>query len=295
MKRFILRLLPLILFFFFYSNASAGAGNLLLLKRAAGKPTLQSSGSVSQANMRMSIVNGGTTSSGGAFVDFSSAGALTVYSGSRLIITSGNNSLTGYIKAAGTGETYGSDLLKNGSAEGTYTDGVAPNWTKYRGTASEDNTPNGGLSAQKISNPAGNTGYIVTLWTSSLTSGWLLSVSLYFKTYAGSGGAYGIDDAGWAYVQLGAVNNALWTQSTSKWTVTGTGWASFNLYSNSNASADVNQISYDDVLVTQVLTPSATGVTITSTKNGSLYNWTSEASGFNRNSSTGYTYQIWNY
>jgi parallel beta-helix repeat protein len=41
----------------------------------------------------------------------------------------------------------------------------------------------------------------------------------------------------------------------------------------------------------QVLTPSTTGVTITSTAGGSLYNWTSETSGFNRND-TSYTYSI---
>ena len=44
--------------------------------------------------------------------------------------------------------------------------------------------------------------------------------------------------------------------------------------------------------IKQVLTPSATGVTITSTPNGSTYNWASKEAGFNYNDANGYTYQL---
>jgi hypothetical protein len=49
---------------------------------------------------------------------------------------------------------------------------------------------------------------------------------------------------------------------------------------------------FDTASAKQVLTPSSTGVTITSAANGSTYNWASEDSGFNRNDSSGYTYSI---
>lgn len=49
---------------------------------------------------------------------------------------------------------------------------------------------------------------------------------------------------------------------------------------------------FDTVSFKQVLTPSATGVTITSTPNGTTYNWTSIESGFNYNDASGYTYTI---
>ena len=63
------------------------------------------------------------------------------------------------------------------------------------------------------------------------------------------------------------------------------------MYASSNASANTNQVVFDDYSVKQVNTPSATGVTITSTANGSIYNWTSTDAGFKLND-TNYTYSI---
>lgn len=44
---------------------------------------------------------------------------------------------------------------------------------------------------------------------------------------------------------------------------------------------------FDEASLKQVLTPSATGVTITSTPNGGTYNWASIESGFNYNDAGG--------
>jgi hypothetical protein len=58
--------------------------------------------------MKLSLVNGT------AFVDFSAAGALTPYICGQLTITdSSGRHLVGFIKAAGSGETYGSELMSN--------------------------------------------------------------------------------------------------------------------------------------------------------------------------------------
>ena len=72
-------------------------------------------------------------------------------------------------------------------------------------------------------------------------------------------------------------------------TQTDTG-ATTNIGPGVNATTAVVRV--DNTLIWRVLTPSATGVTITSTANGGTYNWASEDSGFNRNSAT-YTYAIY--
>jgi hypothetical protein len=76
--------------------------------------------------MKMSIT-GGT-----AFVDFSAANRLTSYLGGMLTITdSSGKQLTGYIKAAGSGETYRSELLGNTAFNTTTGVGAWNNITLY--------------------------------------------------------------------------------------------------------------------------------------------------------------------
>ncbi len=74
--------------------------------------TQVASGSITQANMRLSGVDGGATASGGAFVDFTAANILTTKLGNLLeIFDSSNRKISGWIKAAGTGETVGAELV----------------------------------------------------------------------------------------------------------------------------------------------------------------------------------------
>jgi hypothetical protein len=49
----------------------------------------------------------------------------------------------------------------------------------------------------------------------------------------------------------------------------------------------------DNVSLSQVLTPSATGVTIVTAKGGTTYNWSFKDSSFNYNDSSGYTYRLY--
>jgi hypothetical protein len=101
---------------------------------------------------------------------------------------------------------------------------------------------------------------------------------------------YGSTKSAWETLILTGLTSTTWTSNTVyRTTIDANRWFIINSYVTTS-----NYCRADDYSVTQVLTPSATGVTITTTKNGSLYNWTSEASGFNRNA-TSYTYQIWNY
>jgi len=55
-----------------------------------------------------------------------------------------------------------------------------------------------------------------------------------------------------------------------------------------------NGLGVDNFSVKQVLTPSATGVTIVSTPGGATYNWTYQETGFNYNDPAGYEYLITN-
>lgn len=97
-------------------NRDDSSGYTYVIKNGG---TTVASGSVTQANMKLSLA------SDNAFVDFNSAGTLTPYLGDQLIITdSPNHQLIGYIQAAGTGQTYGSQLLGNTAFETT--SGISP-------------------------------------------------------------------------------------------------------------------------------------------------------------------------
>jgi prepilin-type N-terminal cleavage/methylation domain-containing protein len=85
-----------------YADLFEKGASLALAPQDYANPSL-SSGSVTQANMKMSIVNGT------AFVDFGAVGSLTSYIGDKLTITDSTGyQLVGWVKAAGAGETYGS-------------------------------------------------------------------------------------------------------------------------------------------------------------------------------------------
>lgn len=242
------------------------------------------SGSVTQADMRLSIVDGT------AFVDFSAASVLTDYLGFRLEISdSAGKKLIGYIKAAGTGETYGSEILTNTTFEDisgfdTSTCSVASVSGGQTGNCLEitvtAGNANGGILSPSGFYTGGSSGslYKYTGYTKNGTGTAVFSST---SQYDGS-----------TYESIGAVDfnvSTSWTSftlySTSK---VGTQWLSFsNLVVGDGLTGLV-----DTVSAKQITASSTTGVTITSTAGGTTYNWASEESGFNRNDSSGYTYLI---
>jgi len=50
---------------------------------------------------------------------------------------------------------------------------------------------------------------------------------------------------------------------------------------------------FDNFSIKQILTPSATGVTIVSTRGGTTQSWASQDAGFNYNDVHGYTYTVY--
>ncbi len=253
--------------------------SVLLLGCFLGGIGKAQAGSVTQANMKMSIVNGT------AFVDFNVASVLTSNIGAQLTITdhAGKN-LVGYIKAAGTGETYGTENLPNTAFSNTTS--VGP------GSNSAVTSVVGGQSgnALQVAGTGGNSNpYASEAMT--LISGGLYKFSSYFLKGTNDEGSIYLQENSGAYT----IYRRLYSSATS--------WTNISVYDTttmttmlagfgSDWSVANGTTLFDTASVTQVLTPSTTGVTITSIANGSTYNWASEDSGFNRNDSGGYTYTI---
>ena len=259
-----------------YSDLFEKGASLALAPQDYGNQTF-GSGNVSQSNMRLSIA------SNTAFVDFSSAGTLTPYIGDKLTITdSTGHQLVGWIKAAGGGETYGGQLLPNPA----FNDMGWVGW--WQSTVASVAGGQSGNALQVTPTGSGGTAYE----TYTVPSGSLLIFSSYIKT--GTAPALSqyiaIQEGGGSYSFLNATP-----------AVGSASWMSYSVYATADM-ASLNSVFgvstngptglFDTAGVTQVQTPSATGVTIVSASGGSTYNWTSEASGFNRDDTSGYTYSI---
>lgn len=263
--------------YYYYGNPSADNG----FTNASG------SGSVTQANMRVSVVNGT------AFTDFSSAGTITENLGKKLVISdSASKKLTGYIKAAGAGETYGAEDASNSSLDnltGVYTNGPGGGTP----TLSTETTGCHTSNCLRATIASGQTYGGWQVITNNAPNGSLYKYSSWAKQDTASGidmhtayssGAEPGQTTGWVYPSS-------WTQYTLYQTTNNSGqWNKLNWYIHDAAGESAL---FDDASTKQVLTPSATGATITSTANGGTYNWANEESGFNRNDSSNYTYIVY--
>jgi len=259
-----------------YNDLFEQGTKLTLASQDYGNPSL-GSGIVSQSSMKLSIVNGT------AFVDFGIAGSLTLYIGDKLTITdSGGHALVGWIKSAGTGETYGSQLMPDSGM-----DNLSYFWSSNTANSIISSGCQSGNCLQiTLTANYGNSGQ-----NFSATNGMLLQGSVYAKRGT---------ETGWlevwmndpSYISLwnsGSVFPSIWTQYAFYATADAT---SGNFYMSYQGNTSGQTSLFDTASVTRVLTPSTTGVTIVSASGGSSYNWTSEDSGFNRNDSGGYTYSI---
>lgn len=261
-----------------YNDLFEQGTKLTLASQDYGNPSL-GSGSISQSNMKMSIA------SNTAFVDFRSAGTLIPYIGDKLTITdSTGHQLVGWIKASGSGEAYGSEKLNN----------TAFNDTSYvwaYGTGVSVASVSGGHTGNglKLIQPTPYAGGVGESWTAIV--GALYKHTLWMMD-AGMGTDESISDGGGSNASYGS-----WSGSSASWlqlTMYGTAFDTSSQvgWDSGAATSNSSNLYVDDMSVKQVLTPSATGVTIVSASGGSTYNWTSEDSGFNEDDSGGYTYSI---
>jgi hypothetical protein len=227
-----------------------------------------STGTVSLANIRLSLA-------GTAFVDFSAAGTLTPYLGYRLALTdSAGKKAIGYIKAAGTGETLGdvlnvSNCINSVGYPYETFDGTSA--TGFRAISTGD-TGSGG-TAKELTYSSG--GLYKTVYTYAKTSG---------------GNVYSAPALNDHLTDIGVTVTKSISGEAIEYTVVTT-TVSDGTWKWSTGSAVEFAIS--NLAIKQVLTPSATGVTIVSTPGGTTYNWASIESGFNYNDSSGYTYAVY--
>jgi hypothetical protein len=214
--------------------------------------------------MRLSLV------SGTAFVDFSAADTLTPYLNGKLTLTdSAGKKAIGYIKAAGTGETLDSELITS--------------WVTD--TPTYETFTTSGTDISSAINDAGANGFAKTN-TLGLTDGKLYTFAYNLTLNSGTApGNYTYDGivSGLKFAVLSSGEN------TRKFTANSFDISYNRVYLlNSNTATNYALTTS----LKQVLTPSATGVTITSTPGGATYNWASIESGFNYNDASGYTYNI---
>jgi hypothetical protein len=198
---------------------------------------------------RVSFKCGLSLVAGTAFVNNPSF-PLAPYVGALLTLTSGGKTLTGYIKAAGTGETLDTELITGWINSGleTLISVTPPNITAYvessdpKGTAyAFPLTVTTGALYKSSTNITLNTGVVPSLL---IYDGENFTSELNLSLSAGT-------------------NTVYWTQVL--------GGTSGNYQIVATAACNLSAIcSYK-----KVLTPSATGCTIVSTAGGTTYNWAS--------------------
>jgi hypothetical protein len=224
--------------------------------------TVVARGSVTQANMKISAVDGT------AFIDFTAANVLTTKIGHLLkIYDSSKKCIQGFAKAAGSGETLDVDLVVNGD------------FSSDTGWTLQDGYSIGGGVLTRVSG-TGSYAYKTIAAAGVIGALYRGQFDIIFRT---SGSIQG----------MAAGSPVLFTSAVSS-PATYSGYSTFNggcanpgFYTISQFAGVVDNFSF-----TQVLTPSTTGVTITSTKGGATYNWAAKQTGFNYSDASGYTYEI---
>ncbi len=218
-------------------------------------------GSVTLANTRLSLV------AGTAFVDFSEANVLTDHVGKYLRVTdAAGKSAWGYIKAAGTGETLGDELVVNGDFSS------ATGWILSTGV-----TIGGDILTVDGSGAAWSR---VADRIMADSTGKLLKASITILSRT----------AGSITIRAGSVDFGTFSTAATH-TAYGVPTTSYSYYIKNGSTAFAGTI--DDASMKQVLTPSNTGVTIVSTRGGTTYNWASIETGFNYNDAAGYSWAIY--
>jgi hypothetical protein len=274
MKRLLAGLLALLI------AALPLAGDSALL---SSSKKLLASGSVTQANMKISAVDGT------AFVDFSSAGALTSYLGAELHIRdSAGKEIVGVVKAAGSGETLGAEILTDGGMTDT------ANWPNFtNGTIASVAGGDVG-NCMELTRTGGVTQFFWQEKAGGVTALALYKFSGAAKSGTSGNETYYIDfvkqdpQVSWG-PRITGTSSGSWVSGTSYATAETANFGFRGLKSSSTAGTML----FDTFTLKQVTTPSATGVTITTTKGGTTYNWFFKDSSFNYNDSSGYTYKLY--
>jgi len=206
-----------------------------------------------------------STADGYAFITSSSLNFAT-YLNKYITVSDGTNSVSGYIKAQGSGETLGSELVTTWVNGGN---GGIASYTTF--TLSGSNITSAVEATSKNTYASRNLGTL---------SGSLLKaiVSTYIQV-SGTATTFLVACDQWsdytgAAKSGGIYSSLIWYTTQGIYSYAGVR----NISGNANWSANGFSIK-------QVLTPSASGVTITNTRGGNTYNWISN-SGINPNAAS---------
>jgi hypothetical protein len=245
----------------------------------SGLSSATASGNITRANMKISGATSGVTPS---FVDFGGTGGidLATYAGALLDITdSSGRHLKGYIKAAGTGETFSTTggALNDGNFVTNGTFDADTDWTEH---------PTGKI-AGGVLNLDANTSCEQTLTGYPQTVGNLVKVT---GDVSKTGGG-NLENTASGYLQTIFSENQTYASASGPFVFYGTSENTnqgMSLYSGAAGLTGT----VDNVALHTVLTPSSTGVTITNTAKGTVNNWVSQDAGFNFNDPAGYTFLL---
>ena len=226
--------------------------------------------------MRMNLTDGS------AFVDFGVSGTLTDYIGYYLVVTDcTGKTVEGWIKAAGTTETYGSEAFTDAPFDvtGAWTQGTY--WTVSGGKANY--TPLAASFGESISESL------------TLSSGQLYKISVACDALTQLFGAsiYGFSRIFDSTSNV-TVSKIISTTGTTSWYVSGM-YSAAKLYGIIARNAT---ITFTGITLKPVTAPGANGVTIVNTSGGSTQNWVAKTSGFigsvtSNSSIYAYTYAIY--
>ena len=215
---------------------------------------------------------------GTAFID--AASAITSYADGNheiSIYDTNGYKLVGVLKEAGSGETLGSELVKNGNME---TGDPPTGWTAENGAtlSSVADERTGGAGAASINCQRGSNNLAVSQSIIVATGG-LHKTDYWRKNIDQNSGAI-------VYV-FGAAQGTIsastdWNRVSAYYSSTSTSANVWLLSSNTTAK----HTRYDDISVKQVTAPSTDGCTIVSTKGGTTYNFTSKHASFAYNAAS---------
>lgn len=196
---------------------------------------------------------------------------LRPYLGYKATITAGGKTLVGWIKAAGTGETYGTDVLPSGQAAsdaraegnsiaGYYNCGTLNTWE------SSVVSPLVGSYNVHVIADTNEWCQINKQFGDAVVNGAIYRNTHAIKVISGSVKWYLV----WPSIYI-TYNNQSYIQYAYYRTMIDTSITVNIVWANENGT----EFYIDNTSYQQVLTPSATGVTVVSEKGGTTYNWAS--------------------
>ena len=194
--------------------------------------------------------------------------------------------VTGYVKGAGRGETYGSNLILNGQDWSNPTNGLAQYWT----TGGETTpalfsivTGNGFTgNAQQAQYHTGESDAVSRIFSQAVTYNIFTNSVLYYISgmYRSSVSFYTTELD--TIISTFPANTGNATPFSCYRTSTSATYRSYSMRIYATVVGDYFQV--DNVFTGQVLTPSTTGVTLSSTRGGATQSFSNVPSGFNPNS-----------